>query len=124
MIELDFNKMKDLIPVIVQDFESGDVLMLAYTNKEAWEKTNETGKAHYYSRSRNKLWMKGEQSGNFQEVKEIYVDCDNDCVLLKVKQVGDAACHTGYKSCFYRDIDGEVKGEKIFEPEDKYDKSK
>ena len=122
MQKLDFEKMNGLIPAIVQDFESGEVLMLAFMNQEAWEKTLETGKACYYSRSRNKLWEKGEQSGNVQNVKEIYVDCDEDTVILKVEQVGGAACHTGYKSCFYRKLNGGLKiiGEKIFDPEKVY----
>ena len=122
MQKLDFEKMNGLIPAIVQDFESGEVLMLAFMNQEAWEKTLETGKACYYSRSRNKLWEKGEQSGNVQNVKEIYVDCDEDTVILKVEQIGGAACHTGYKSCFYRKLNGGLKitGEKIFDPEKVY----
>jgi len=94
-----------LVPVIVQDAESGDVLMLAYMNDEAYRKTLETGKATYWSRSRRKLWMKGESSGNVQEVKGIYIDCDEDTILLKVHQVGGAACHTGHRSCFYRKMD-------------------
>ncbi len=91
MQKLNFEKLNGLIPAVVQDFESGEVLMLAFMNQEAWEKTLETGKASYYSRSRDKLWIKGEQSGNFQNVKEIYVDCDEDTILLKVEQVGKAA---------------------------------
>ena len=91
MQKLNFEKLNGLIPAVVQDFESGEVLMLAFMNQEAWEKTLETGKACYYSRSRDKLWLKGEQSGNFQNVKEIYVDCDEDTILLKVEQVGKAA---------------------------------
>ncbi len=122
MQKLNFEKMNGLIPVIAQDFESGEVLMLAFMNEEAWDKTLKTGKASYYSRSRNSLWIKGEQSGNVQNVKEIYVDCDEDTVLLKVEQVGRAACHTGYKTCFYRKLNGELKitGEKIFDPEKVY----
>ena len=122
MVKLNFEKMNGLIPVIAQDFESGEVLMLAFMNQEAWDKTLETGRACYYSRSRNKLWLKGEQSGNVQNVKEIYVDCDEDTLILKVEQVGGAACHTGYKSCVYRKLNGELKiiGEKIFDPEKVY----
>ncbi len=122
MEKLNFQKMGGLVPAIVQDFQSGDVLMLAFMNQTAWEKTLETGKACYFSRSRNKLWIKGEQSGNVQIVKEIFIDCDEDTVLLKVEQVGKAACHEGYKSCFFRKLNGklEIIGEKIFDPEKVY----
>ncbi|MBN2444555.1 MAG: phosphoribosyl-AMP cyclohydrolase [Spirochaetales bacterium] len=123
MINLDFKKSGGLIPAIAQDADSGEVLMLAYMNEEAWEKTLSTGIVHYFSRSRNALWKKGETSGNIQEVKEIRIDCDNDCILVKIHQVGDAACHTGYRSCFYRVIKNDVltiSGEKIFNPEDIY----
>ena len=116
MIELDFDKTGGLIPVIAQDYESGEVLMLAYTNRESWGLTLETGIAHYWSRSRSKLWKKGETSGNIQEVKEIRIDCDDDTILLRIKQVGDAACHTGHRSCFYRVVDGDelkVDGVKV-----------
>ena len=99
---LDFEKTGGLVPAIVQDDDSGQVLMLAYMNKEAWEKTLASGKAHYWSRSRQKLWLKGGTSGHIQEVRAIHVDCDQDTVLLKVNQVGGAACHEGYESCFYR----------------------
>jgi len=94
---------KGLIPTIVQDFESGEVLMFAWMNEESLQLTIKTDFAYYFSRSRNKLWKKGETSGNVQEVKEILIDCDNDCLLLKVKQQG-VACHTGTKSCFFRNI--------------------
>jgi phosphoribosyl-AMP cyclohydrolase len=127
MVNLDFNKQGGLVPVIAQDFDSGEVLMLAYMNEEAWDKTLETGIVHYYSRSRNKLWKKGESSGNIQEVREIRIDCDNDTVLVKIKQVGDAACHTGYRSCFYTVLDkGTLRtdGKKIFDPKEKYGDSK
>ncbi|MBN1524971.1 MAG: phosphoribosyl-AMP cyclohydrolase [Spirochaetales bacterium] len=123
MIELDFKKQDGLVPVIAQDEATGEVLMMAYINEESWKLTLETGVAHYWSRSRNKLWKKGESSGNIQEVREIRVDCDNDCVLLKVRQYGDAACHTGYRSCFYRVLEGDdlvEDGEKIFDPKDVY----
>lgn len=123
MVEIDFKKGEGLVPVIVQDDETGDVLMLAYMNREAWLKTLETGKATYWSRSRNELWIKGETSGHVQIVKEIFVDCDNDTILLKVQQIGGAACHTGYKSCFYRKVvEGktEIIGEIVFKPEDVY----
>ncbi len=126
-MKLNFKKMNGLIPVIAQDYEKGDVLMMAFMNEEAWEKTIESGKAWYYSRSRDKLWLKGETSGNIQIVREIYVDCDDDTILLKVEQVGKAACHTGYRSCFYRKLNGDLKvvEEKIFDPEKVYkDKEK
>jgi phosphoribosyl-AMP cyclohydrolase len=123
VVEIDFKKGVGLVPVIVQDHETGEVLMLAYMNQRAWLKTLETGKATYWSRSRNELWVKGETSGHVQIVKEILVDCDADTLLLKVQQVGGAACHTGYRSCFYtRVIEGgkEIIGEPVFKPEDVY----
>ncbi|MGZ3606530.1 MAG: phosphoribosyl-AMP cyclohydrolase [Syntrophales bacterium] len=123
MIEIDFEKGSGLVPVIVQDADTGEVLMLAYMNRDAWLKTRQTGKATYWSRSRNELWVKGETSGHIQMVQEILVDCDSDTVLLKIRQVGGAACHTGYRSCFFRRVvDGktEVIGERIFKPEDVY----
>ena len=123
MIEIDFEKGSGLVPVIVQDVDTGEVLMLAYMNRDAWLKTRETGKATYWSRSRNELWVKGETSGHIQIVEEILVDCDSDTVLLKVRQAGGAACHTGYRSCFFRRVVNgktEVIGERIFKPEDVY----
>lgn len=123
MIELNFDKLGGLIPVITQDYESGEVLMQAYMSPRAWELTRETGYAHYWSRSRGALWKKGERSGNLQEVREIRVDCDNDCLLIRVRQRGGAACHTGYRSCFYRVVDGRdlrVDGEKVFAPAERY----
>ncbi|MFA4915426.1 MAG: phosphoribosyl-AMP cyclohydrolase [Syntrophales bacterium] len=123
MVELDFAKGRGLIPVIVQDEETQEVLMLAYMNLDAWLKTLETGKAHYFSRSRNALWMKGETSGHIQFVRDILLDCDADTVLLRVQQIGGAACHTGYRSCFYRRLSegkAEIVGEPIFSPEDVY----
>jgi phosphoribosyl-AMP cyclohydrolase len=123
MIELDFEKLGGVVPVIAQEYKSGDVLMMAFMNREAWEHTLRTGYVHYWSRSRGTLWKKGESSGNLQEVHEIRVDCDNDCLLIKVKQIGDAACHTGYRSCFYRVVKGEemlVDGEKVFDPDKVY----
>jgi phosphoribosyl-AMP cyclohydrolase len=122
--EPDFTKGNGLVPVIVQDSETRDVLMLAYMNSVAWCATLETGKATYWSRSRNALWVKGEQSGNVQRVKEIFMDCDDDTILLLVEQVGGAACHTGHRSCFYRRIlpGGRVEsvGERLFDPEEVY----
>ena len=103
MERIDFEKNGGLVPVVVQDIDTNEVLMLAYMNKEALQKTLESGYAHYFSRSRNKLWKKGESSGHTQEVKEILVDCDNDTILLKVKQNG-VACHTGRKSCFFTNL--------------------
>ncbi len=103
-MKVDFKKNGGLVPVIVQDVETNEVLMLAYMNEEALELTQKTGYAHYYSRSRNKLWKKGESSGHTQEVKEMLIDCDNDTILLKVKQNG-VACHTGRKSCFFTKLD-------------------
>ena len=123
MVEIDFKKGDGLVPVIVQDHETGEVLMLAYMNQNAWLKTLETGKATYWSRSRSELWVKGETSGHVQIVKEILVDCDSDTLLLKVQQVGGAASHTGYRSCFYRRVHNkktEIIGEPVFKPEDVY----
>jgi len=120
MVELDFAKSADgLLPAIVQDAESGDVLMLAYINQESWNKTLETGKAHFWSRSREKLWLKGESSGHMQLIKEIFVDCDLDTVVFKVEQLGGAACHKGYRSCFFRRVSNgrlETVGESISDP--------
>ncbi|MDP8233773.1 MAG: phosphoribosyl-AMP cyclohydrolase [Candidatus Saelkia tenebricola] len=99
---------KGLIPVIVQDYKTKDVLMLAYMNKESLQLTLRDKKDWFYSRSRNKLWLKGETSGHFQEVCEIHLDCDNDTLLVKVNQVGGIACHTGSMSCFYKKIDLET----------------
>jgi len=112
---MDLKYSNGLIPVIVQDVGSGDVLMMAYANKEAVSLTRSTGLAHYYSRSRKKLWKKGEESGHFQEVKKILVDCDEDCLLYVVEQSG-AACHTGHRTCFYRTIEGEEITGKVFDP--------
>lgn len=127
MINLEFEKQGGLVPVIAQDYVTGEVLMLAFMNPEAWELTLATGIVHYWSRSRKKIWKKGESSGNVQEVKEIRVDCDNDTLLIKVNQIGDAACHDGYRSCFYRIVrDGEtiLDGVRIFNPEDVYGEKK
>jgi phosphoribosyl-AMP cyclohydrolase len=122
--ELNFEKGNGLLPVIAQDWQSGQVLMLAYMNREAWEKTLATLKVHYWSRSRNELWFKGGTSGHVQEVKEIFIDCDGDTILLKVEQLGRGACHTGYKSCFFQKIkdNGEIEivGEKGFDPQEVY----
>ena len=115
-----------LIPVIAQDDATGDVLMLAYMNEEAWHETLKSGRVVYFSRSRNKLWRKGEESGNVQEVKSIYFDCDADAVLVKVHQIGGAACHEGYRSCFFRKVESsgtvDVIGERAFDPAEVYKK--
>ncbi|MCA9073945.1 MAG: phosphoribosyl-AMP cyclohydrolase [Planctomycetaceae bacterium] len=122
----DFSK-SELIPAIAQDDETGDVLMLAYMNQEAYEETLRSGRVCYYSRSRQKLWRKGEESGNVQELKSIYFDCDADTLLVKVNQIGGAACHEGYRSCFFRRIDPatnqiETVGDRVFNPADVYKK--
>ena len=119
MLNLKF--VDNLIPVIVQDEKTHAVLMMAYANEEAVNLTRTTGFAHYYSRSRKKLWKKGEESGHFQMVKRILADCDEDCLIYEVEQVG-AACHTGYLTCFYRTLDGDVIGQKVFDPETVYGK--
>jgi phosphoribosyl-AMP cyclohydrolase len=121
----DFSRCDGLLPAIAQDAETGEVLMQAYMNAESYAETVATGRAVYYSRSRKKLWRKGEESGNVQTVKAIYVDCDRDTILLKVEQIGGAACHEGYKSCFFRQVmpEGlEVIAEKVFDPEKVYGK--
>ncbi len=113
-----------LVPAVIQDVDNGEVLMVAYMNRDSLQTTLETGKTHFWSRSRQKYWMKGESSGHTQEVKDVYIDCDADCVLIKVKQ-NVAACHTGYRSCFYRrwDSDGfKTVGEKMFDEDDVYKK--
>ena len=125
MIKLDFEKCGGLIPAIAQDYRTGDVLMLAYINQEAWDETLKTGCATYWSRSRKKLWKKGEESGNRQIIKEILVDCDEDTVLFKVDQIGGAACHEGYKSCFFRKLENgnlQIVGERVFDPAKVYHK--
>jgi len=116
-----------LIPAIIQEAVSGEVLMMAYMNEESLKKTLAEGKCCFWSRSRKKLWLKGETSGNVQIVKEAFIDCDNDTLLFKVEQVGGAACHTGYRSCFYRKIADaglEIIGERIFDPEKVYKEKK
>ena len=107
-LEIDFDKAGGVVPVVTQDYRSGRVLMVAYMNREAFAETVKTGRACYFSRSRSRLWRKGEESGNFQTVREIRVDCDADTILLRVDQHGDgAACHEGYESCFFRLLDGD-----------------
>ena len=117
-VDLEFDS-KGLIPVIAQDAETDEVLMFAYANREAIDKTHETTRAHYYSRSREELWEKGKTSGHTQNVTEIRVDCDGDTLLYRVDQEG-GACHTGHRSCFYRTIEGEHVGEKVFDPDSVY----
>ena len=122
-MDLNFNKSDGLIPAIDQDAETKDVLMLAYMNRESWEATLKSGKATFWSRSRQKLWLKGESSGHVQIIKNIFIDCDDDTILLQVEQLGGAACHTGHRSCFYRKLEGGeliVVGEKVFDPKDVY----
>lgn len=118
-IEVDFGD-NGLVPAVAQDAESGDVLMLAYVSPEALERTRETGRAHYYSRSREELWEKGKTSGHTQQIEEVRVDCDADTLLYLVEQEG-GACHTGRRSCFYRTIDGENVGEQVFDPDTVYE---
>jgi phosphoribosyl-AMP cyclohydrolase len=123
----DFGK-HELIPVIAQDEQTGDVLMLAYMNQQAYEETLRTGQVCYWSRSRQKLWRKGEESGNVQRLKRIYFDCDADTLLVKVEQIGGAACHEGYRSCFFRRIDPQtgavqIEGDRVFDPAEVYKKS-
>jgi len=124
--EPDFSKGDGLLPAIAQDAVTGEVLMLAYMNPESYAETLATGRAVYFSRSRNKLWRKGEESGNVQEVRSIFLDCDADTILLKVHQIGGAACHEGYSSCFFRQVTPEglkVLGQRIFDPQEVYKKS-
>jgi phosphoribosyl-AMP cyclohydrolase len=121
----DFAKGDGLLPAIAQDAATGEVLMLAYMNAESYAETLSSGRAVYFSRSRNKLWRKGEESGNVQEVKGIFFDCDADTILLKVNQIGGAACHEGYSSCFFRQVtpDGfQVVGSRVFDPAEVYKK--
>ncbi len=126
MIKLNFPEKGGLLPAIVQDYQSGKVLMLAYINQMAWERTLKTGEAHYWSRSRQELWHKGGTSGHVQKIKAIYADCDNDTVLFMVDQVGGAACHIGYETCFHKKVerngDFSIEGELIFDPKKVYKK--
>lgn len=125
MISIDFQKMNGLIPAVIQDHETGDVLMVAFMDEKTLTLTLETGKTWFFSRSRNKYWMKGEESGNTQEVVEAYTDCDRDAVVIRVKQNGPAACHTGNRSCFYvRWEDGQwvEHSNPLFDPEQVYGK--
>lgn len=124
MIKLDFKKQDGLIPLIFQDIKTNRVLMLGYVNELAFNKTLDTGLVHYWSRSRNKLWVKGETSGHIQKVHEIYIDCDNDAILVKGEQIGGASCHNGYESCFYQKIVNNkivIDEKPIFNPDDVYE---
>ncbi|MDG2380846.1 MAG: phosphoribosyl-AMP cyclohydrolase [Pirellulaceae bacterium] len=121
----DFERAGGLIPAIAQDAETGEVLMMAYMNEESYRETIATGRAVYFSRSRNKLWRKGEESGNTQQIKGVFLDCDRDTILLKVNQIGDAACHNGYRSCFYRQVTDQglaTVGQRVFDPKEVYKK--
>ena len=124
MLRPDFDK-SELLPAIAQDAATGEILMLAYMNAEAYDQTLATGRATYWSRSRGKLWRKGESSGNVQQVQSVAIDCDADAMLVKVTQIGGAACHEGYKSCFFRTVDPQtqeptVVGERVFDPAEVY----
>jgi phosphoribosyl-AMP cyclohydrolase len=124
--QLDFAKNDGLVTAIAQDHSTGEILMVAFMNEEAFRLTLETGAAVYWSRSRKKLWHKGEESGNVQKLKSLYIDCDGDAVLMQVDQVGGAACHTGRRNCFFRKVDGESLidvGVKVFDPAKVYTKS-
>jgi len=125
MLTLNFDKLGGLVPAIAQDHQTGEILMLAFMNEAAWNATLASGRATYYSRSRKCLWVKGQTSGNIQRVREIRIDCDDDAVILKVEQVGGAACHTGHRSCFHKKIeDGAVRieGQPVFDPKEVYRK--
>ena len=123
---MNFEKIHGLVPVVIQDHTDGQVLMVGFMNREAWERTLAEGEVVYYSRSRDAMWKKGETSGNVQKVKDIFVDCDDDTLLITVEQVGGAACHTGYRTCFYRRVvDGKpvTEGERVFDPDEVYKKT-
>jgi phosphoribosyl-AMP cyclohydrolase len=122
----DFSKGDGLVPAIAQDAKTGEVLMMAYMNAESFAETLATGRAVYFSRSRNKLWRKGEESGNVQIVHAVFVDCDADAILLSIDQIGDAACHTGHRTCFYRKVTPEgllTVGQPLFDPKQVYKKT-
>lgn len=119
----DFEKMGGLVPAIAQDADTGEVLMMAYVSPESWEATLKTGEVHYWSRSRQELWRKGGTSGHVQKLRAVRLDCDDDTILLLVEQLGGAACHKGYKSCFFRELkDGEVRecSPLVFDPKEVY----
>ena len=116
----NFEKLNGLIPAVIQDYKTNKVLMVGFMNKQAYQKTLATKRVYYFSRTRKKLWKKGETSGNIQIVKEILIDCDNDTLLIKVEQKGNASCHKGYETCFFRNLDGKIVNKKIFEPKEVY----
>jgi phosphoribosyl-AMP cyclohydrolase len=121
----DFKKAGGLIPAIAQDAATGEILMMAYMSEDALDKTIETGEVHYWSRSRQELWHKGGTSGHVQKVKDIFLDCDGDTIVVKVEQIGGAACHTGHRTCFhlrYTDSEFREEGEKVFDPAEVYGK--
>ncbi|TWT36692.1 phosphoribosyl-AMP cyclohydrolase [Posidoniimonas corsicana] len=123
MTEPAFQDEQTLLPAVAQDAETGQVLMLAFMNREAYQETLRTGRAVYYSRSKQRLWRKGEQSGNEQVVKQVLIDCDADAIVLRVEQLGGAACHTGHQSCFYREVTDQglrVVGQRVFDPSQVY----
>jgi len=123
--QIDFAKNDGLVTAIAQDHSTGEILMVAFMNEESFQLTVETRTAVYYSRSRKKLWHKGEESGNVQKVKSLYIDCDGDAVLMQVEQIGGAACHTGRRNCFFRKVDGDDYidvGVKVFDPDEVYKK--
>ncbi len=123
--EIDFAKGGGLVTAIAQDHASGEILMVAFMNEESFDRTLATGQVHYWSRSRDELWCKGQQSGNTQELKSMYIDCDGDVVLLKVEQKGEAACHTGRRSCFFRKLEAgryRVVSEPLFDPKEVYER--
>lgn len=122
---LDFTKADGLVCAIAQDYETNEILMVAWMNEESFRLTLEKGQAIYWTRSRQRLWHKGEESGNVQNVRELFIDCDADVVLMKVEQIGGAACHTGRRSCFFRKIEnGNVEdvGVQVFDPDEVYKK--
>jgi len=122
-INIDFKKNGGMVPVIIQDYKTDEVLMLAYMNEEAYTLSIKTGLAHYWSRSKNRIWKKGEESGHIQEIKEVRIDCDSDTILMKVDQAGGAACHEGYRSCFFRKVVNNktvIEGDRIFDPSKVY----
>lgn len=126
-MSLDFSKLDGLIPAVVQDEQSGRVLMVGFMNDEAWRRTVESGNVTFFSRSRNKLWMKGESSGHVLQVREIATDCDDDSLLIKVKSLGPGVCHNGYQSCFYRRLQGDAwveSEQKTYDPAAIYGSSK
>jgi phosphoribosyl-AMP cyclohydrolase len=123
-VEIDFNKSGGLVPAIIQDEASGDVLMLGFMNRESYDETRRTGEVVFFSRSRNKLWKKGESSGHVLQVRDVRVDCDADALLVRVNAIGPGVCHEGYRSCFFRSMDESgvprVVAEQAFEPDAVY----